>query len=135
MIGDNQNALKSLGHVEGNDLKARSFWRMWAGRYATGQTNDVQGLKSQAIEATKAADTIKRVSIWSEASAIAFRAREKGISKDYFRNARPVVSGMQTRWWRVRALSRIAKRSFIWRALLAGVDPFFCFVVLPDWLR
>ena len=109
LIGDNPNALKSLGHVEGNDLKARSFWRMWAARFATGQTNDAEGLKSQAIEATKAADTFKRVSIWSEASAIAFRAGEKGISKDYLGNAIAVVSGMQTRWWRARALSRIAK--------------------------
>ena len=109
LIGDNPNALKSLGHVEGTDLKARSFWRMWAARYATGQINDVEGLKSQAIEATKAADTFKRVSIWSEASAMAFRAGEKGMSKDYLGNAIAVVSGMQTRWWRARALSRIAK--------------------------
>ncbi len=40
---------------------------------------------------------------------MAFRAGEKGMSKDYLGNMIAVVSGMQTRWWRARALSRIAK--------------------------
>jgi hypothetical protein len=47
--------------------------------------------------------------IWSEASETAYRVWEKGLAKDYLGNAIAVVSGMQTRWWRARALSRIAK--------------------------
>jgi tetratricopeptide (TPR) repeat protein len=109
LIGDKKTAQKSLKHVEGADLKARSLWRMWAARRATAQSGDVEGLKSQAIDATKAADTFKRAAIWSEASVMAFRVGEKDVSKDYLGNAIAVVSGMQTRWWRARALSRIAK--------------------------
>jgi hypothetical protein len=82
---------------------------MWAARYTKGESSDVEELKNQAIEATKAADTFKRVAIWSEASETTYRVGEKGLAKDYLGNAIAVVSGMQTRWWRARALSRIAK--------------------------
>ena len=81
---------------------------MWAARYTSGVSIDVAEFKDQAIEATKAADTFKRVAIWSEASETAYCVGEKGLAKDYLGNAIAVVSGMQTRWWRARALSRIA---------------------------
>ena len=81
---------------------------MWAARYTKGESSDVEELKSQAIEATKAADTFKRVAMWSEASETVYRIWEKGLAKDYLGNAIAVVSGMQTRWLRARALSRIA---------------------------
>ena len=86
-----------LNHIEGADLKARSLLRMWAARYTKGGSIDVAELKDQAIEATKVADTFKRVAIWSEASETAYCVGEKGLAKDYLGNAIAVVSGMQTR--------------------------------------
>ncbi len=120
LIGDKVTAQKSLKHVEGADLKARSLWRMWAARHATAPSSDTEELKNQAIEATKTADTFKRVAIWSEASVMAFRVGEKDVSKEYLGNAIAVVSGMQTRWWRARALSRIAKTVISLESPLGG---------------
>tara|TARA_E500000331_G_C17262913_1_gene715988 strand:+ start:3090 stop:3668 length:579 start_codon:yes stop_codon:yes gene_type:complete len=107
-IGDTAIAQNCLNHIDGADLKAWSFWHMWAARYTKGESSDVEELKSQAIEATKAADTFKRVAMWSEASETVYRIWEKGLAEDYLGNAIAVVSGMQTRWLRGRALSRIA---------------------------
>ncbi len=120
MIGDKVTAAKSLRQVAGADLKARSLWRMWAARHATGPSSDAEEWKNQAIEGTKTADTFKRVAIWSEASVMAFRVGEKDVSKEYLGNAIAVVSRTQTRWWRARALSRIAKTVISLESPLGG---------------
>lgn len=109
LIGDSENSWRTIGLVDSADMRARSLWKMWSISKKYGRPTDLDRLIKEAVLATKASDTFKRVLIWAEASVLASRSGEKETAASYLVNAIEIVRGMETRWWRARAFSRIAK--------------------------
>ena len=107
MVGDRERALELLDTVKAHDLRARALWRMWS--HSRTKERDVESFQKRALEATRSADTFKRVTIWSEAAVASMEHGDEALSELFLQNAVNLVSGMHTRWWRARALSRLAR--------------------------
>ena len=96
-IGEMERAFELLDVVKAHDFRARALWRMWSHSRTNG-----------------------RMTIWSEASVATWEGGEAALSEMFFQNAIDVVRGMCTRWWRARALSRLAKTMLTLNPAKAG---------------
>lgn len=109
LMGDQRRAEGAVSHIEGADQKARTLWRLWSDSVRANRATEAAAYQISAITATREVDTFKKTALWSDAAILAAKSGLQDQSEEYLGEAIELVSGMSTRWWRARALSRIAK--------------------------
>jgi len=111
-LGSREDAKNTALRIESRDMRARTLWKLSELSASVGREADRTYFEDLAIVETKETDDFKRVSIWSEAAVGAARAGDIKLSRDRLNRAIAIVREIKLRWWRARAISRVA-RAFI----------------------
>lgn len=122
-LGEVDRAEAAASHIEGSDLKARTYWRLLALRraagddQAAGDDRATEALERAATAVTETVDTFKRVSILSDVAAIFGRSGREAEARALLGQAIGIVRDVKSRWWRARALCRIAAAMIVLESL------------------
>jgi len=111
-MDDGGRAEGAARHIESVALRARTLWRIAGLRRAAGALAEAMGLEETAQTVTGTVDSFKRVSILSEISIALAREGRGGEARVLMRRALDSIRGIKTRWWRARALCRVAAALF-----------------------
>lgn len=108
-VGNVEAAKESAEKIKNRALKARTLWRIAAARTEAGDLEVMASIESVAVLATREVkSTLERTNILSDV-AIAFAAGGRSEEAwEMFDQAMAAAAKIRTRWWRARALARIA---------------------------
>ena len=111
-LGAREDAKNTALRIESRDMRARTLWKLSELSANVGREEDRSFFENLAIVQTKETDYFKRVSIWSEAPVGVAKAGNMALSRKRLNRAIAIVREIKLRWWRARAISRVA-RAFI----------------------
>ena len=102
-------AKENAGKIKNRALKARTLWRIAAARAEAGDPEVMASIESVAVQATREVrSTLERTNILSDV-AIAFAGGGRHTEAwEMFDQAVAAAKKIRTRWWRARALARVA---------------------------
>lgn len=109
-LGMFEPAVRVVGEIDDDDLRARLYWNVSRQLREKDRTREALVLETKALDvASKAKSTFDRASLLGSFAIDLSRDKRLALGRDVFERAMRESRKIKTGWWRVRALARLAR--------------------------